>query len=52
MALSGIDYMDVSLFATTDEGEMPTSYDLRSVSISARERAMTDEGRIEVELDG
>lgn len=52
LALSGIDYMDVSLFATTDEGEMPTSYDLRSVSISARERAMTDEGRIEVELDG
>ena len=52
LALSGIDYMDVSLFATTDEGEMPTSYDLRSVSISARERAVTDEGRIEVALDG
>ena len=52
LALSGIDYMDVSLFATTDEGEMPTSYDLRSVSISARERAVSDEGRIEVELDG
>ena len=52
MAVSGIDYMDVSLFATTDEGEMPTSYDLRSVPISARERPVTDEGRIEVVLDG
>ena len=52
MAVSGIDYMDVSLFSTTDEGEIPTSYDLRSVSISARERPVTDEGRIEVVLDG
>lgn len=52
LAVSGIDYMDVSLFATTDEGEMPEGYDLRSVSISPRERAVTDEGRIEVVLDG
>ena len=52
MAFSGIEYMDVSLVATTDEGEMPTSYDLRSVPISARERPVTDEGRIEVVLDG
>lgn len=52
LAVSGIDYMDVSLFATTDEGAMPEGYDLRSVSISLRERAVTDEGRIEVVLDG
>ena len=52
LAVSGIDYMDVSLFATTDEGAMPEGYDLRSVSISPRERAVTDESRIEVVLDG
>ena len=52
LAVSGIDYMDVSLFATPDEGEMPEDYGLRSVSISPRERAVTDEGRIEVVLDG
>lgn len=52
LAVSGIDYMDVSLFATTEEGKMPEGYNLRSVSISPRERAVTDAGRIEVVLDG
>lgn len=49
--VSGIDYMDVRLFATTDESERPASYDLRSVSVTMRERAVTDENRIEVVID-
>lgn len=52
LAVSGIDYIDVWLFATTDKGAMPTDYTLRTVSISARERAVTDEDRIEVVIDG
>lgn len=52
IAVSGIDYVDVWLFSTTDAGTSPTSYNLRSVPISQRERAVTDESRIEVVLDG
>lgn len=52
IAVSGIDYVDVWLFSTTDAGTSPTSYNLRSVPISPRERAVTDESRIEVALDG
>lgn len=52
IAVSGIDYVDVWLFSTTDAGTSPTSYNLRSVPISPRERAVTDESRIEVVLDG
>lgn len=52
LAVSGIDYIDVWLFASADKGEQPTGYTQRSVSISARERAVTDENRIEVSLDG
>jgi len=52
LSVSGIDYIDVWLFATADNGEMPSEYNQRSVTISARERAVTDENRIEVVLDG
>ena len=52
LQVSGIDYIDVWLFATPNDGDMPTGYTQRSVSISARERAVTDENRIEVVMDG
>ena len=52
IAVSGIDYVDVWLFATTDAGASPGAYNLRSVSISPRERALTDDSRIEVVIDG
>ena len=52
LQVSGIDYIDVLLFATPNDGDMPTGYTQRSVSISARERAVTDENRIEVVMDG
>ena len=45
LQVSGIDYIDVWLFATPNDGDMPTGYTQRSVSISARERAVTDENR-------
>lgn len=52
LAVSGIDYIDVWLFSTKSDGEMPSEYTQRSVTISARERAVTDENRIEVVIDG
>ena len=53
LQVSGIDYIDVWLYATPNDGDMPGgSYNQRSVSISARERAVTDENRIEVVIDG
>ena len=52
LAVSGIDYIDVWLFASADKGQQPTEYNQRSIVISARERAVTDENRIEVLLDG
>lgn len=50
--LSGIDYMDIWLFATVEDGEMPAEFNQRSIIISPRERAVTDESRIEVVIDG
>lgn len=50
--LSGIDYMDIWLFATAEDGEMPEEFNQRSIIISPRERAVTDESRIEVVIDG
>lgn len=50
--VSGIDYMDVRLFSTASDTETPAGYTERSVSISERERAVTDENRIEVVIDG
>lgn len=52
LSVSGIDYIDVWLFSTENDGEMPSEYTQRSVTISARERAVTDESRIEVVIDG
>lgn len=48
---SGIDYIDVWMFSTTEDGAMPEEYTQRSVSVSPRERAVTDENRIEVVID-
>lgn len=47
----GIDYFDIRLKATTDAGESVRDYPDRSVTISARERAITDESRIGVVID-
>lgn len=52
LSVPGIDYMDIWLYATLSDGDMPTGYDQRVVTISARERAVTDENRIEVVIDG
>lgn len=54
LSVSGIDYIDVWLYSTTEEGDTPDTgdYTKRTVSISARERAVTDENRIEVVIDG
>lgn len=52
LSVSGVDYMDIWLYATTEDGEMPGEYDKRVVTATARERAVTDENRIEVTLDG
>lgn len=51
--VSGIDFMDIWLFHSTEEGKRPEEeeYTERVVSTSPRERAVTDENRIEVELD-
>ena len=43
---------NLQVSATPNDGDMPTGYTQRSVSISARERAVTDENRIEVVMDG
>lgn len=51
LQVSGIDYIDVWMFSTTEDGEMPEEYTQRSVSVSPRERAVTDENRIEVVID-
>lgn len=51
-ACSGISYIDISLFATTDSGVDPGGYPSRSVEITARQRAYTSESMIEVEIDG
>ena len=51
-ACSGISYIDVKLFATSDSGQEPAEYPDRSVYITARQRAYTSEDMIEVEIDG
>lgn len=47
----GIDYFDIRLYSTKDAAENPESYQKRSVSITARERAFTSESRIGVVID-
>lgn len=51
-ACPGISYIDMTMFTSTDEAATPDGYDLRSKTISARERAVTSETMIEVALDG
>lgn len=50
--VSGIDYFDIRLFSSTESGSSPSSYTERSVSITARQRAVTSESRIGVVIDG
>lgn len=47
----GIDYFDILLFSTQDPAESPRDYQERSVSITARQRAVTSESRIGVVID-
>lgn len=49
---SGISYIDITMYTTTDRGATPDGYNLRSRSVSARERAVTNSAMIEVALDG
>ena len=48
----GIDYIDIWLYASTDGGAQPDEYNHRSISITARQKAVTSEDRIEVHIDG
>lgn len=50
--VSGIDYFDIRLHATKDPAESVRDYPERSVSITARERAVTTESWIGVVIDG
>lgn len=51
-ACSGISYIDIKIFYTDNEGETPEgNYTERSVDITARQRAFTDEGMIAIELE-
>lgn len=51
--VTGIDYVDIQLYATTDvTSEEPTSYPLRTITCSERERATSDAAKIEVVIDG
>lgn len=48
---SGIDYIDITVYKTTNSEDVPTdssAYTMRSVSIEERQKAVTDSGRIEV----
>ncbi len=49
---SGISYIDITMFASTDRAAIPDAYVLRSRVVSARERAVTTKAMIEVTLDG
>lgn len=51
-ACSGISYIDISLFNTTDKAAKPETYGARSYEITARQRAYTSEEMIEVVIDG
>ena len=50
-ACSGISYIDIAMFTTTNRGEEPTDYPARSVDITARQRAYIDETMIGVNLN-
>jgi uncharacterized phage protein gp47/JayE len=46
----GIAYMDILAASTTDDSEVPTDYEKGEVAITPRQRAVSDETRIEVIL--
>lgn len=48
----GIDYFDIHLKASTDSRESVSEYPDRRVTIAERQRAVTDESRIGVVMDG
>lgn len=51
-SVTGIDYIDILAFSTEDAAASPSSYTERIVEISSRQRAVTDETRIEVTISG
>lgn len=51
-ACSGLSYIDIKLFSTTSSIETPVEYPDRSVNVTVRQRALTAESMIEVEIDG
>lgn len=51
-ACSGISYIDINIFASSDPNAVPIEYSKRSVEITARQRAYTTEDMIEVDIDG
>lgn len=48
--VSGIAFVEIKVFSTIDPGETPTSYDDENIIVSARQRAVIEEKRIEVIL--
>lgn len=52
LSVPGIDYMDVWVAATKGGEGKPSEYPHRSISVTARERAVTEGYRIEVVIDG
>lgn len=48
----GISYIDIKIASSTEKSNKPDTYDLRSVEITARQRATTTESMIEVSIDG
>ena len=51
-SVTGIDYIDILAFSTDDAAASPDVYTERIVEISSRQRAVTDEARIEVTISG
>ncbi len=49
---TGIDYIDIRIYTTSDPSEKPNSYPDRSAVITARQRACAFKEMIEVDIDG
>ena len=50
-ACDGISYIDIRIFSTDNKSVVPDEYSERSVDITARQRAYTNEAMIEVVID-
>lgn len=48
--VTGISYVDISAFSSTDAGRTPDSYPLENVNVGVRQKAVIEEKRIEVIL--